>query len=78
MPALPALARACSSRLQTFPNAAFTSLSQPESRGYHDRKRREGKQHIAALIALARRRIDDLFAMLRDGTFYQPPTPATA
>ncbi|MEV6683533.1 IS110 family transposase [Streptomyces erythrochromogenes] len=32
----------------------------------------------AARIALARRRIDVLFAMLRDGTFYQPPTPATA
>lgn len=58
--------------------AAFASLSQPESRAYYDRKRREGKHHVAALIALARRRIDVLFAMLRDGTFYQPPTPATA
>lgn len=57
--------------------AAFASLSQPESRAYYDRKRREGKHHIAALTALARRRIDVLFAMLRDGTFYQPPTPAT-
>ena len=58
--------------------AAFASLSQPEPRAYYDRKRREGKHDIAALIALARRRIDVLFAMLRDGTFYQPPTPATA
>jgi transposase len=58
--------------------AAFASLSQPESRAYYDRKRREGKHHVAALIALARRRIDVLFAMLRDGTFYEPPTPATA
>ncbi|MFI8294290.1 IS110 family transposase [Streptomyces sp. NPDC085614] len=58
--------------------AAFASLSQPESRAYYDRKRREGKHHIAALIALARRRIDVLFAMLRDGTIYQPPTPVTA
>ncbi|MFH9016725.1 hypothetical protein ACH4C6_36385, partial [Streptomyces sp. NPDC017943] len=49
-----------------------------ESRAYYDRKRHEGKHHVAALIALARRRIDVLFAMLRDGTFYQPPTPATA
>ncbi|MFE2554413.1 transposase, partial [Streptomyces sp. NPDC059355] len=57
--------------------AAFASLSQPESRAYYDRKRREGKHHIAALIALARRRIDVLFAMLRDGTFYEPrPTSA--
>ena len=58
--------------------AAFASLSQPESRAYYDRKRREGKHHVAALVALARRRIDVLFAMLRDGTFYQPPTAATA
>ncbi|WP_435792397.1 IS110 family transposase [Actinacidiphila glaucinigra] len=58
--------------------AAFASLSQPESRAYYDRKRREGKHHVAALIALARRRIDVLFAMLRDSTFYEPPTPVTA
>ncbi len=58
--------------------AAFASLSQPESRAYYDRKRREGKHHVAALVALARRRIDVLFAMLRDGTFYQPPSAATA
>lgn len=58
--------------------AAFASLSQPESRAYYDRKRREGKHHVAALIALARRRIDVLFAMLRDGTFYDPPTPTAA
>ncbi|GJF32575.1 hypothetical protein KNE206_52750 [Kitasatospora sp. NE20-6] len=54
--------------------AAFASLSQPESRAYYDRKRREGKHHVAAL---ARRRIDVLFAMLRDGTLYQPPTAVT-
>ncbi|WP_331723809.1 IS110 family transposase (plasmid) [Streptomyces avidinii] len=58
--------------------AAFASLSQPDSRAYYDRKRREGKHHVAALICLARRRIDVLFAMLRDGTFYQPPTAAPA
>ncbi|MGA5278653.1 IS110 family transposase [Streptomyces cellulosae] len=58
--------------------AAFASLSQPDSRAYYDRKRHEGKHHVAAIVCLARRRIDVLFAMLRDGTFYQPPTPATA
>lgn len=56
--------------------AAFASLSQPESRAYYDRKRLEGKHHVAAIVALARRRIDVLFAMLRDGTLYQPPAPA--
>ncbi len=54
---------------RAFNLAAFASLSQPESRAYYDRKQREGKHHIAALIALARRCIDVLFAMLRDGTF---------
>ncbi|MEV8563127.1 IS110 family transposase [Streptomyces sp. NPDC051917] len=58
--------------------AAFASLSQPDSRAYYDRKRHEGKHHVAAIVCLARRRIDVLLAMLRDGTFYQPPTPAIA
>ncbi len=58
--------------------AAFASLSQPDSRAYYDRKRREGKHHVAALVCLARCRIDVLFAMLRDGTFYEPPRIATA
>lgn len=58
--------------------AAFASLSQPESRTYYDKKRREGKHHVAALVSLARRRIDVLFAMLRDGTFYQAPATSAA
>ncbi|MER7540539.1 IS110 family transposase, partial [Streptomyces sp. NPDC097704] len=51
---------------------------QPDSRAYYDKKRREGKHHVAALVCLARRRIDVLFAMLRDGTFYEPPKIAIA
>ena len=43
----------------------------PESRAYYDRKMAQGKRHNQALIALARRRSDVLFAMLRDGTLYQ-------
>ncbi|WP_253195692.1 IS110 family transposase [Streptomyces sp. JHA26] len=58
--------------------AAFASLKQPESRAYYDKKRREGKHHVAAVIALARRRVDVLFAMLRDGTFYQAPVVTSA
>lgn len=57
--------------------AAFASLSQPDSRAYYDKKRREGKHHVAAIVCLARRRIDVLFAMLRDGTFYEA-APTTA
>ena len=52
--------------------AAFASLSHPPSRTYYDRKRAEGKKHNAALICLARRRVDVLHAMLRTNTRYQP------
>lgn len=58
--------------------AAFASLSQPDSRAYYDKKHREGKHHVAAIVCLARRRIDVLFAMLRDGTFYDPAPTAAA
>ncbi|WP_344318976.1 transposase, partial [Actinocatenispora thailandica] len=61
--------------------AAFASLPDPTSRAYYDRKRAEGKKHNAALICLARRRCDVLFAMLRDRKPYQPrpvPQPAAA
>jgi hypothetical protein len=37
-----------------------------------------GQRHNQALIALARRRCDVLFAMLRDGTIYQPKSAPTA
>lgn len=56
--------------------AAFAALSDPTSRAYYDRKRAQGKKHNAALICLARRRIDVLHAMLRTGTLYQHPTPS--
>jgi transposase len=51
--------------------AAFAALSDPASRAYYDRKRAEGKKHNAALICLARRRVDVSFAMLRDKIPYQ-------
>ena len=51
--------------------AAFAALTDPISRAYYDRKRAEGKRHNAALICLARRRVDVLFAMLRDNVPYQ-------
>jgi transposase len=52
--------------------AAFAALADPVSRAYYDRKRAQGKRHNAALICLARRRCDVLFAMLRDKVPYQP------
>lgn len=55
-----------------FYQAAFCSLSAQESRTYYDRKRREGKRHHQALISLARRRINVLWAMMRNRQPYQP------
>lgn len=57
-------------------NSAFASLHHPPSRVYYDKKRAAGKTHKQAIIALARRRLDTLYAMLRDGTFYQEPDSA--
>jgi transposase len=62
--------------------SAFASLADPTSRAYYDRKRAQGKRHNAALICLARRRVDVLYAMLRDRQPYQhpatpEPTPST-
>jgi transposase len=59
--------------------AALASIrSDPASRTYYDRKRAEGKRHTQAVLALARRRLNVLWAMLRDHTTYQPTTPNTA
>jgi transposase len=55
--------------------SAFAALRDPISRAYYTRKITQGKRHNQALIALARRRCDVLFAMLRDGTLYCPPHP---
>lgn len=58
--------------------SAFASLGDPTSRTYYDKKIAQGKHHTQALLCLARRRADVLFAMLRDGTFYEPqPAPTT-
>jgi hypothetical protein len=55
--------------------SAFAALRDPILRAYYTRKISQGKRHNQALIALARRRCDVLFAMLRDGTLYSPPRP---
>ncbi|WP_306914726.1 MULTISPECIES: IS110 family transposase [unclassified Arthrobacter] len=63
--------------LRTCYLAALSSLkNSPASRIYYDRKRREGKSHKQALIALARRRINVLWAMLRDHSTYREPLPS--
>ena len=63
---------------RVFYQAAFCALRTPESRAFYERKRREGKGHRQAVIALARRRIDVLWAMLQHRTPYQPPLAGAA
>jgi transposase len=58
--------------------SAFSSLRHPASRAYYDRKRAEGKSHTAALTCLARRRVDVLYAMLRDRQHYHADHPGTS
>ena len=58
--------------------SAFAALRDPVSRAYYDRKIAQGKRHNQALIALARRRCDVIYAMLRDGTLYQAEHPLAA
>jgi len=49
---------------RVFYQSAFCSLASPASRAFYARKRREGKRHHQAVIALARRRIDVLWAIV--------------
>lgn len=63
---------------RVFYTSALISIQfSPESRRFYDRKRAEGKHHTQAVLALARRRVNVLWALLRDGRCYQP-TPVTA
>jgi hypothetical protein len=48
------------------------------SKTFYQRKRAEGKLHTQALIALARRLIDVIWALLRDGREFHPSPPITA
>jgi transposase len=62
---------------RVFYQSAFSSLRGcAESRAFYDRKRAEGKRHTQALIALARRRVNVLWAMLRDETTFESRSAA--
>jgi len=56
---------------RVFYQAAFCSLHASDSRAFYQRKRQGGKGHHQAVIALARRRVDVLWAMLRGRRPYQ-------
>ncbi|WP_435863351.1 IS110 family transposase [Streptomyces mirabilis] len=66
--------------LRAFYLSAMASLRTcTASQTYYGRKRNEGKGHKQALLALARRRANVLWAMIRDGACYEVlPTDTTA
>ncbi len=59
--------------------AALSAIKRPDSpsRSFYRRKREEGKRHTQALIALARRLVDVIWALLRDGREFHPSPPVT-
>ncbi|WP_433262832.1 IS110 family transposase [Actinosynnema sp. CS-041913] len=64
---------------RVFYMAALSSLKlQGPSRTFYDRKRRERLIHTQALLALARRLVDVLWALLRDGRTFTPVSPQAA
>jgi transposase len=56
--------------------AALTAIRcSPQDRAYYQRKRAEGKRHVQAVICLARRRTNVLWALLRDHRTWTPQPP---
>lgn len=72
--------RAGNKRLKNalFHSAWVASSHDPVSKAYYQRKRTEGKRHNSAVMCLARRRLNVLFAMVKAGTLYEEKTPAPA
>jgi transposase len=56
---------------RVFYQSAFCSLAHEDSRAFYERKRREGKRHHQAVIALARRRVNVLWAIVHSRTPFQ-------
>lgn len=60
-------------------SAQTSIIKNGPNRDYYLKKRSQGCKHVQALIALARRRVDVLWALLRDNRVFQPtPPPALA
>ncbi|MFD7541996.1 IS110 family transposase [Streptomyces sp. NPDC059819] len=61
-----------------YASALISIRSCEESRRFYDRKRAEGKRHTQAVLALARRRVNVLWALIRDGQCFQRGLQVTA
>ncbi|MEY9997666.1 transposase [Streptomyces sp. V4I8] len=61
---------------RVFYQSALVSIRcDPNSRRFYDRKRAEGKRHVQAVLALARRRVNVLWALIRDRRCYSITPP---
>jgi len=58
-------------------SAQTSMIKDGPNRDFYLKKRAEGCGHVQALIALARRRVNVLWALLRDGREFTPAQPAT-
>lgn len=64
---------------RVFYTSALLSIQRSaSSKAFYDRKRAEGKRHSQAVLALARRRVNVIWAMLRDERPYQQRPPQRA
>ncbi|WP_431678574.1 IS110 family transposase [Kitasatospora sp. KL5] len=61
-----------------YTSALISIRSCDASRRFYERKRAEGKRHTQAVLALARRRVNVLWALIRDGRCFQHELPVTA
>jgi len=61
-------------------SAQASMMREGPNRDFYLKKRGEGLKHVQALIALARRRVDVLWALLRDNRVFEtaPPVLRTA
>jgi transposase len=59
-------------------SAQTSMMREGPNRDYYLKKRAAGRTHTQAVIALARRRVDVLWALLRDQRTYAPTPPALA
>ena len=66
----------CNRRLkEAFCQSAWSSVPRDEwSAWYYSKKIAEGKVHQQAILALARHRTDIIYAMLKNGSLYEPKT----
>ena len=58
-------------------SASAAMMREGPNRDFYLKKRGEGLNHVQALIALARRRVDVLWALLRDNRVFEVAPPAT-